>query len=60
MSTPLTLDAQARAEIEKRRKQVSDRRIFSRLCALLWLDEGMSQRGFGKSGGLRNVIPVLL
>ncbi|HSQ57368.1 MAG TPA: helix-turn-helix domain-containing protein, partial [Gemmata sp.] len=43
MSTPLALDARARAEIEERRKQVSDRRIFSRLCALLWLDDGMSQ-----------------
>ena len=43
MSTPLVLDARARAEIEERRKQVSDRRIFSRLCALLWLDDGMSQ-----------------
>src|SRR5512135_797287 len=42
MSTPLNLDAQARASIEERRKQVSDRRIFSRLCALLWLDDGMS------------------
>ena len=43
MSTPLALDARARAEIEERRKQVSDRRIFSRLCTLLWLDDGMSQ-----------------
>jgi transposase len=42
MSTPLNLDAQARASLEERRKQVSDRRIFSRLCALLWLDDGMS------------------
>src|SRR5512142_2229056 len=43
MSTPLALDARTRAEIEERRKQVADRRIFSRLCALLWLDDGMSQ-----------------
>ena len=43
MSTPLALDARTRAEIEERRKQVSDRRIFSRLCSLLWLDDGMSQ-----------------
>jgi transposase len=43
MSTPLTLDAQARSEIQKSRRQASDKRIFSRLCALLWLDEGISQ-----------------
>ena len=41
MTTPLALDARARAEIEERRKQVSDWRIFSRFCALLWLDDGM-------------------
>ena len=43
ISTPLALDARARAEIEERRKQVSDQRICARLCTLLWLYYGMSQ-----------------
>jgi len=32
-----------RKEAEKRRGAVHDRRIYRRLCALLWLDEGRSQ-----------------
>jgi transposase len=43
MSPTLTLDARIRADVEKRRRQATDKRIFSRLCALLWIDEGMSQ-----------------
>jgi transposase len=39
-----TLDSQQRKDIEKRRRQASDKRIFSRLSALLWLAEGMTQQ----------------
>jgi transposase len=39
-----TLDSKQRKDIERRRRQASDKRIFSRLSALLWLAEGMTQQ----------------
>jgi transposase len=39
----VTLDARQRREIEDRRRQAGDRRIFQRLSALLWIDEGRTR-----------------
>ena len=38
----IVLSAKQRQEIEQRRRQAGDRRIFQRLAALLWIDEGRS------------------
>lgn len=37
------LSKKERKELEKHRKNASDRRIYRRLCALLWLDSGRTQ-----------------
>jgi transposase len=39
----ITLSAKRRQEIEDRRRQADDRRIFQRLSALLWIDEGRTR-----------------
>src|SRR5512147_74389 len=40
----IVLSAKQRQEIEQRRRQASDRRIFQRLSALLWIDEGRTRQ----------------
>ena len=39
----VTLNAKQRQEILERRRQTSERRIFQRLSALLWIDEGRTR-----------------
>ena len=39
----ITLSAKQRQEIQERRRQASDRRIFQRLSTLLWIDEGRTR-----------------
>src|SRR5512146_2217045 len=39
----IVLSAKQRHEIEQRRRQAGDRRIFQRLSALLWIDEGRTR-----------------
>ncbi len=39
----IALSAKQRQEIQDRRRQASDRRIYQRLCALLWIDEGRTR-----------------
>ena len=39
----VTLDAKQRQEILERRRQTGERRIFQRLSALLWIDEGRTR-----------------
>jgi transposase len=39
----IALSAKQRQEIVERRRQAEDRRIFQRLSALLWIDEGRSR-----------------
>jgi transposase len=40
----LTLEPEVRQEIERRRRQTHDKRIAQRLSAVLWVDQGKSQR----------------
>jgi transposase len=39
----ISLSAKQRREIEDRRRQAGDRRIYQRLSALLWIDEGRTR-----------------
>ena len=39
----IALSAKQRQEIQDRRRQAGDRRIYQRLSALLWIDEGRSR-----------------
>src|SRR5689334_15772938 len=39
----VTLNAKQRQEILERRRQAVERRIFQRLSALLWIDEGLTR-----------------
>jgi transposase len=39
----IALNAKQRQEIHDRRRQADDRRIFQRLSALLWIDEGRTR-----------------
>jgi transposase len=39
----IALSAKHRQEIQDRRRQADDRRIFQRLSALLWIDEGRTR-----------------
>jgi transposase len=39
----IRLTAQQRQDISERRRQADDRRIFQRLSALLWIDEGRTR-----------------
>jgi transposase len=39
----ITLSAKQRQEIQQRRRQAGDRRIFQRLSTLLWIDEGRTR-----------------
>ena len=40
----IELSARQRQEIQGRRRQAGDRRIFQRLSALLWIDEGRTRQ----------------
>jgi transcriptional regulator with XRE-family HTH domain len=40
----IVLSAKQRQEIEQRRRQIGDRRIFQRLSALLWIAEGRTRQ----------------
>src|SRR5512138_3877055 len=40
----VTLNAKQRREFLERRRQTGDRRIFQRLSALLWIDEGRTRQ----------------
>ena len=46
------LNRSERKKIEKRRKRERDKRIFGRLAALLWLDDGCSQEEVGRLLGV--------
>jgi transposase len=48
------LTGSQRKKIEKRREQESDKRIFRRLSALLWLDDGCSQEEVARLLGTRS------
>ena len=39
----ISLSAKQRQEVQERRRQAGDRRIFQRLSALLWIDEGRTR-----------------
>ena len=39
----IALSAKQRQQIQERRRQADDRRIFQRLSALLWIDEGRTR-----------------
>ena len=39
----IELSARQRQEVQERRRQAGDRRIFQRLSALLWIDEGRTR-----------------
>ena len=39
----IALTAKQRQEIQQRRRQAGDRRLFQRLSALLWIDEGRTR-----------------
>ena len=39
----ITLSAKQRQEIERRRRQANERRIYQRLSTLLWIDEGRTR-----------------
>src|SRR5215213_1641291 len=39
----IELSAKQRREIQERRRQASDRRIYQRLSTLLWIDEGRTR-----------------
>jgi transposase len=39
----ITLSAKQRQEIQERRRQAGDRRLFQRLSTLLWIDEGRTR-----------------
>ena len=41
----IALSAKRRQEIQDRRRQADERRIFQRLSALLWIDEGRTREG---------------
>ncbi len=43
MMRNIELSARQRQEIPQRRRQAGDRRIFQRLSALLWIDEGRTR-----------------
>jgi putative transposase len=40
---PILLDLQLRQEIERRRRQTHDKRIYARLSAILWSADGLSR-----------------
>jgi transposase len=48
----IALSAKQRREIEDRRRQADDRRIFQRLSALLWIDEGRAREEVGELLGV--------
>jgi transposase len=43
MMKTIELSAKQRQEIQERRRQAGDRRIFQRLSTLLWIDEGRTR-----------------
>jgi transposase len=40
----INLSVKQRQDIEQRRKQTSDRRVYQRLCALVWIDQGQTRQ----------------
>jgi transposase len=48
----IELSAKQRQEIHQRRRQAGDRRIFQRLSALLWIDEGRTRQEVGELLGV--------
>jgi transposase len=40
----IKLSGKQREEIERRRRQAPDRRVYQRLCALLWIDQGKTRQ----------------
>jgi transposase len=48
----IELSAKQRREIQERRRQAGDRRIFQRLSALLWIDEGRTREEVGELLGV--------
>jgi transposase len=48
----IELSAKQRQEIEQRRRQAGDRRVFQRLSALLWIDEGRTREEGGELLGV--------
>ena len=40
----IALSAKQRQEIQERRQQANDHRIFQRLSTLLWIDEGRTRQ----------------
>src|SRR5919202_256620 len=40
----IDLSGKQRAEIEQRRRQAPDRRVYQRLCALLWIAQGQTRQ----------------
>jgi transposase len=40
---PIHLDAQQRQELQRRRHQAPDRRVYERLCAVLWVTDGKTR-----------------
>jgi transposase len=48
----IELSAKQRREIQERRRQAGDRRIFQRLSALLWIDEGRTREEVGQLLGV--------
>ena len=40
----IELSAKQRQDIEQRRRQAPDRRVYQRLCALLWIDQGQTRQ----------------
>src|SRR3569623_434708 len=48
----IELSAKQRREIQERRRQAGDRRIFQRRSALLWIDEGRTREEVGQLLGV--------
>lgn len=48
----VTLNAKQRQEIRERRRQAGERRIFQRLSALLWIDEGRTREAVAELLGV--------
>src|SRR5213593_1870902 len=40
---PIHLDSQQRQELERRRRQTNDKRIFERISTVLWAADGMTR-----------------
>ena len=56
----IALSAKRRQEIQDRRRQADDRRIFQRLSALLWIDEQAMSSVMTNTGPISSSFQVLL